>query len=67
MTFVDSYRKIAAELRAKAFNAPTDQTAAELDNLAKAYLRLARQAEQNRYADIWAEFGPRARLDGDEA
>lgn len=67
MNPADHYRKVAAELLTRALNAPTDIAAAELDNLARAYLRLADQAEQNRRADIWAEFGPPARLDGERA
>ncbi len=61
----DHYRKIAAELRAKVVNAPSDTAAADLDNLARAYLQLAEQAEQNRRADVWAEFGPPPRIGGD--
>jgi len=63
MSAADTYRKIAAELRAKALNAPTPGSVSHLDSLAKCYLRLAEQAEQNRHSDIWAEFGPRSRLD----
>ncbi len=59
------YHKIAAELRAKALKAPTDGAAAELNNLARAYHRLADQAEQNRHADIWAEFGAKTSLSGE--
>ncbi len=63
MTSAESYRKLAAEFRAKADNAPNDTDAAEWDALAQAYLRLAEQAERNRLADIWAEFGPPPKLD----
>ena len=61
----DSYRKMAAELRGKALKAPSDAAACQYDALAHAYLRLAEQADQNQEADIWAEFGPRGRLDGE--
>ncbi len=61
------YRQLASELRAKALTAPTDATAADFDNLARAYLRLADQAEHNRFADIWAEFGAKPRLEGEGA
>ncbi len=59
-----SYRKIAFELRAQALKAPA-HAAASLDALAQCYLRLAEQADQNSRADIWAEFGPKTRLDGE--
>ncbi len=62
-----NYRKCASELRAQALTAPSDIIAAEFDNLARAYLRLAEQAEQNQFADIWAEFGPKPRLEGEGA
>jgi hypothetical protein len=64
MTTADSYRKIAAELRAKALKALDDASAARYDSLALAYLRLAQQADQNSRADIWAEFGSKPRLVG---
>jgi hypothetical protein len=66
MTTPDSYRKTALELRARALKAPDDASAARLDSLAQCYLRLAQQAEQNRRADIWAEFGSKTRLDGED-
>lgn len=65
MTSAVSYRKIAAELRARALKAPNARTAADFDNLARAYLRLAEQAEQNSLSDIWAEFGPQTRMDSE--
>ncbi len=67
MSTADHYRKIAAQLRSDALKAPNDKAAAELDHLARAYVRLAEQAEQNSRADVWAEFGPKVRLDGEEA
>lgn len=66
MTTAESYRKIAAELRAKAVKAPSDAAAAQFDSLAQCYLRLAAQADQNDRADIWAEFGSRQRLNNEE-
>ncbi len=65
MSTADSYRKIAAQLRAKALKARSDAAASQFDALAHAYLRLADQAEQNKRADIWGEFGPKVRLDGE--
>ncbi len=65
MTHANAYRKIAAELRAKALKAPNDTAACQYDALAQAYVRLAEQAEQNQRADIWAEFGPKVRMDGE--
>ncbi len=53
------YRALAAELLAKAMKAPGGAASAEYDALARSYLRLAEQAEQNGRADIWAEFGPK--------
>ncbi len=67
MSTADHYRKIAAQLWSDALKAPNDKAAAELDHLARAYVRLAEQAEQNSRADVWAEFGPKVRLDGEEA
>lgn len=67
MSSADSYRKTAAQLRAKALKAPSDEAAAELDNLGRCYIRLARQAEQNSLLDVSAEFGPRLRSEGEGA
>ncbi len=67
MSPAEQYRKIAAQLRADALKTPNGKAAAELDHLARAYVRLAEQAEQNSRVDVWAEFGPKVRLDGDEA
>ena len=66
MTTADAYRKIAAELKAKALKAPSDGAAAELDHLARCYLRLAEQADVNGRYDVAAEFGPKSRLDEGE-
>lgn len=59
MTTADSYRKIAAELKAKALRAPSDASAAYLDSMAQCYLRLAEQADKNNLNDIAVEFGSR--------
>jgi hypothetical protein len=61
MTTADTYRRLAAELKAKALNVPSDKAAAELDHLARCYIRLAKQADQNSRLDISAEFGPKDR------
>ncbi len=66
MSTADSYRKIAAEFRARAFHALDAASAAHFGGLARCYLRLAEQADQNRKADIWAEFGPPPRLTGQD-
>ncbi len=65
MSTVEQYRKRAAELRAKAAQAATQQVALQWENLAKCYTRLAEQAEANSSQDLWFEFGPKARLDGE--
>ncbi len=43
----DQYRIIAAELQAKAANEQNEMIAIEWNNLARAYLKHARQAEKN--------------------
>lgn len=58
MTSADSYRRMAAELRARAVNAPSTRLATEWDNLARCYLRLAGQADQNDRFDLAVEVGP---------
>ncbi len=65
MTTANSYRKIAAELKAKAAKERSPDVASELDNLARCYVRLAEQADQNSFLDIWFEVGPKTRLDGE--
>jgi hypothetical protein len=62
MTTGDSYRRTAAELLAKGLRAREEPLAVQYNALAQAYLRLARQADQNSGADVWAEFGPKPRL-----
>jgi hypothetical protein len=66
MTTADTYRKMAAELRAKAANAPNERLAAEWNHLAQCYLRLSEQADSNSVQDVLGEFGPKDRIDGDE-
>lgn len=51
----DEYRVKAAELAARAVCETNPQTQAELDNLARSYLRLAMQAEQNNRLDLTYE------------
>ena len=67
MTSAESYRQRAAELRTRAAHESDAQRAREWSHLARCYLRLAEQAEQNRVADLWAEFGPKVRLDREGA
>ncbi len=62
MTSADSYREIAAELKAKAAKQRDRQLASELDNLARCYLRLAEQAEQNSFQDLWFDVRPKTRV-----
>jgi hypothetical protein len=47
MTSTDRYRRLAAELTAKAHNEKSPQTKAEWKHLAQSYLRLAFQAAKN--------------------
>lgn len=63
MSTADLYRKVAAELRAKAANEPDDRLAAEWANLSRCYLRLAAQADTNGLTDIWIETGPKPRIE----
>ena len=65
MTSADRYRTLAAKLKAKAANEPSEALASEWMRLAQAYLRLAGQADQNRLADIWIEVGPKLSLADD--
>jgi hypothetical protein len=58
------YRAKAAALRAKASEEPNTRLAAEFAGLARAYLRLATQAERNLRSDVCVEFGPKPALDG---
>ncbi len=62
MSTADSYRERAAELLVKAAEALTEHEALQWENLAKCYARLAEQAEQNSFQDLWFEFGPKTRV-----
>jgi hypothetical protein len=61
MTTAEQYRKVAADLRAKAAQAPTQDLALQWENLAKCHTRLSEQAEQNSFQDLWFEYGSRTR------
>ena len=53
MTPAQHYRKLAAELRARAQQEPQHHT--EWDNLARCYVRLAEQADMNARQDLTFE------------
>jgi hypothetical protein len=62
------YRKLAAQLRAKARTESSFMVRAECEHLASCYLRLAQQAERNSKTDVTYE--PKLRfgnLDGEPA
>jgi hypothetical protein len=59
MTPAETYRKMAADLLAKAMEAPAKPTAIQYEALAQAYIRLAEQAELNSHQDLWFEFVPK--------
>lgn len=61
----DEYRKLAAELRAKAIAAESHTLAAEWDHLASCYLRLAEQADRNTTVDVFIEVGRKPTLEGE--
>jgi hypothetical protein len=63
MTNADHYRKLAAQLLAKARNEKKPELRAEWSHLAQNYLRLAAQADRNAQADISYEPVFRPRLD----
>ncbi len=65
MSTGDQYRIVAAELQARAAKEQNEFWAAEWNMLARAYLRLAEQADRNSCADIWMEYGPKPRLNGE--
>ena len=67
MRTADQYRKIAAELAAKAAKEKNSRLSSEWTHLARCYLRLAEQADTNSFADIWLEIGPKPSLEGDGA
>lgn len=52
MTAGDDYRDKAVEFRAKAQVENNPERKAEFENLARAYLRLAEQAERNSHLDV---------------
>jgi len=64
MSTADLYRKTAAELDARAAGEANPSMAEQWRNISRAYRRLAEQAESNSHLDVWAEFGPPARLGG---
>lgn len=55
MRQANEYRAKAAELRAIASRESIPLLRDEFENLARAYLRLAEQAEQNEKTDVWYE------------
>ncbi len=65
MTSADSYRRMAAQLRSRAAHQKSARIAEQLEHLAKCYLRLAEQSDQNSRQDLWAEFGPKPRATGE--
>ena len=69
MTPADSYRARASELRARAIKEANPTLAAQWDHLARCYIRLAEQADQNSLLDLWLEFSPTTGFsrDGDGA
>jgi hypothetical protein len=67
MSPAEQYRKLAAELTCKAGAECNEDVAAELSALARSYVRLAEQADQNGETDLWFEFGAKPALDGGEA
>jgi hypothetical protein len=68
MTPAETYRKMAADLLARAMEARENPIAIQLEALVQAYIRLAEQAEQNSRQDLWFEFAPNPQLkDGDGA
>jgi hypothetical protein len=58
MTAGDEYRIKAAEFRARAHAETNRAMRAEFENLARAYLRLAEQAERNTKLDVTYEPPP---------
>jgi hypothetical protein len=62
----DDYRDKAAEIYARAASEPHAATQVELESLARAYRRLAEQADRNSTADL-VYFTPDHRQDSSEA
>ena len=67
MSTADSYRALAAELKAKAAKEGSATLASEYEHLARAYLRLAEQAERNEQLDPHPEVGADPRLKSGDA
>ncbi len=63
MTPAEQYRALASKLKAPAANERDEILASEWMQLARSYLRLAEQADQNTLADVWIEVGPKLSLD----
>lgn len=55
MTPSAQYRALAANLRARARSADSEEIAAEWEHLADCYVRLAEQADQNGRLDVTYE------------
>ena len=58
MAFGDQYRIKAADLRAWAQSEANPRIRVEFENLSKAYLRLAEQADRNSHLDVTYEPPP---------
>ncbi len=65
MSVADVYRATAAELSAKACSETDERMQREWGALARAYMRLAEQAERNAKFDVVYEHPRFARRDGD--
>lgn len=63
MTPAEQYRALASQLRARARLAHTARLMSEWEHLARCYLRLATQAEENERLDLVYETPP-PRADG---
>ncbi len=67
MSTADQYRRIAAELDARAAKESNSRLASEWAHLARCYRRLAEQADTNSFADVWLEIGAKPKFEGDGA
>ena len=68
MAPIAHYRKLAAQLRAKARTEPSPLLRGEWEHLANCYVRLAEQAERNSKTDVTYEPSFRfGNLDGEPA
>jgi hypothetical protein len=63
MSPADRYRALAAHLRTRATRETSPGLRAQWANLARCYVRLAEQADQNSRADIVYEFDRSTRRD----